>query len=264
MSKITKIQVPINKLSGDTFSVNFMIPNQVDVAGRGDIIKQDFVDKEVKNAINGVDDYELRRFKPYNAINLADITELTYQLYDESGNAIKFTDSQYLGFSEDDIRLNRNRFIKSSLQLDFYTTEHPTNNAKVFSLRLSPTRDAIYLDDITNMDAKFVVASPYLSEFSETEGFYQYYYRSELPELNDSVVLYMEASFNNAKDGKVTNLMTVPSVSDVNEMITKIYTNFNLRRQVNRYEYTPEGTNISYKPNSHDKMIIKLYPRLII
>lgn len=259
MSKITKIQLPLGKLTGDTFSVNITIPNQTDFAGRRDVINSDFVSKEVSNAINGIEDYELRRFLPINEINNTNLDTITYSLYDENGNTLKYVD---LGFNENDIKFNRNKFSKTFLQLDFFDGTGATNNIKVFTITLFPSVTETDLLDIPNIPVKFTATSPFGNQTGESEGYYLYYFRSLFNNPGDSLNLYMEASLKNAKTGSSTNLMKVPSVSNVNALLQELYTEFFFERTTNRYHYYVTSTNKTF--TSGQSVEIKLYPRLII
>ena len=82
MNKLSKIQLSLNKLTGDTFSVNLNIPRQTDFADRNEIVEREFINEEVSKAINGIDDYELRRFRPSSNPATSTIPDnVEYMLY---------------------------------------------------------------------------------------------------------------------------------------------------------------------------------------
>ena len=64
MNKANKYTISLEKLSGDSFYINTTLSTTNDFAGRLEIIEDEFVSKELRDAVNGIIDYEQRRFRP--------------------------------------------------------------------------------------------------------------------------------------------------------------------------------------------------------
>lgn len=258
MNKTKKYTISLNGLTGDTFSINIPMSTSTDFAGRREIIEDEFVTKEISKAINGVEDYEQKRFTPM-------ANEITYILKDKNGQNIKFVD---LGFNTEDIKFNRNRFAKSFLELVFFDDDDVTKQNRLFSITLFPslTLDDIKDDNIiNNLDAKLVVTSPYTDQLGQSEGYYLYDFKDKYKNNTNPVKIYMEATFNNAKTGKPLNLMTKASVSNISEVVKNIFTTYQLDVVNKRYEYdilTNQGNVVNN--TSAKTSVISLYPRTII
>ena len=223
-----------------------------------EVLKTDFIDIEVKKSINPIIDYDKTRFIPIN--NLGNIVEnVKYKLNFLTGGVIN-NNTTYgdLTFDNDDIKYRKNRFIKSFLRLSFFDSDSPTNqNLVSFVTIFSRITKADIIGTVNNIGIpfpafqfplRFILNNPISKPDGFSEGFYLYHYKSDVL-FNLPRELYMRASFNNAKTGKITQLITTPIPQDIESLNSKIYTKYILTRTNSGYYYemdTTYSSNIDY------------------
>jgi hypothetical protein len=115
----------------------------------------------------------------------------------------------------------------------------------VYSLGNPKPANQIYLT--------FSVDNPTLNPRGNSEGFYIYDYKDELEMNGLPKYLYMKGTFNNAKNGKSTNLMVSSTALPIDQLITKLHTRYVLVRKTNGFYYQIDDTysnNVSYNTNN--------------
>lgn len=258
-----------------------------------DIIQEKFINVEVDKSINPITDFEQVRLKPTKDLTspLANIIRtINYSIHvlDENKN---YTDASYgdVGFKEDDIKFRKNSFNNSFLRLNFYDSDnrsiqrlmsyiviYPIVNKKFFVANNSP-REAFFksngnngwgnINPVKNINLEFTVGDSLIDKSLDGEGFFIYHYKDE---INDKTPkeLFMSASFNNAKTGKILRLISTDTKPKVDKLNTptnntalknNLYTKYLLKKDNTGFYYsidTNYSTNVKINSDSYE---VKLY-----
>lgn len=249
-----QIRIPRPESSATTLNVPIdLTPQMVDQA---EIIDRKFVEVEVENAINPILDYEKVRFLPAiispsataTTVNLPviEIQTVTYQINLLDNNNNYFSPSTTYadaGFDNDDLRFRKNRLIKSYLRLDFYDSDILTDQRLVASMSINP--NITYADIQPNISAypvatnkrlSFQLKNPLTNDEVFGEGFFIYYFKDEV-DINLPEILYMRATFNNAKTGISKGLMTDSTQVPIDQLVDQLHTRYVLHRTQTGYYY---------------------------
>lgn len=255
----------MNVKSFDTGTTNtyitipFIMENQL--VDNSDLVNKDFVDVEVKKAINPIDDYEKVRFLPLNNINVP-IDKLIYNVVLLSGNTLlNPTNYGNVGFNNDDIKYQRSNFKESFVYLKFYDSDNVLNQNLITDLTLFSRLHDYDLLQISNstgvigqpkaaidIPVRFTLSNPLKNQRGYYEGYHLYDYKSGYS-LGVSKFLYMRAAFNNSKTGRSINLMTDPTAYTIDTLVKKLYTRYVLVRTNTGFYYEIDNTystNVSY------------------
>ena len=258
-----------------------------------DIIQEKFIDVEVNKSINPITDFEQVRFKPTKDLNsplVNIIRTINYSIFVLDENKT-YTDASYedVGFKIDDIKFRKNSFNNSFLRLNFYDSDnrstqrlmsyiviYPIVNKKFFIANNTP-RDAFFktngnntwgdINPVKNINLEFTVGDSLIDKSLDGEGFFIYHYKDE---INDKTPkeLFMSASFNNAKTGKVLRLISTdikPPVDKINTptnntpIKNNTYTKYLLKKDNTGFYYS---IDINYSKNvtiNSDSYGVKLY-----
>lgn len=258
-----------------------------------DIIQEKFIDVEVNKSINTITDFEQIRLKPTKDLNspLANIIRtINYSIFILDGNK-DYTDASYedVGFKYDDIKFRKNSFNNSFLRLNFYDSDnrstqrlmsyvtiYPIVNKKFFAGNSTP-RDAFFkangnnnwgeINPLKNINLEFTVGDSLMDKTLDGEGFFIYHYKDE---INDKTPkeLFMSATFNNAKTGKVLRLIstdTKPTIDKINiptnntPIKNNTYTKYLLKKDNTGFYYSIDinySTNVIINTDSYE---VKLY-----
>lgn len=251
---VNKLQFKISEVSDNGY---IKIPLSLDFRGvdQQEILQKDFINIERKKAINPIIDYDKTRFIPKNLLGNV-IENIKYKLnFLNNGvinNNTKYSD---LGFVDNDIKFRKNNFIKSFLRLNFYDSDSPVNQNLISSLTIYSriTKDDIrtYDDGIgqpslaNEFPVRFILNNPLTKPDGFSEGFYLYHFKSDV-DINLPRELFMRASFQNSKTGLITQFMTSPIPQSINDINSKIYTKYILKRDIVGYYYE---VDISYSDN---------------
>jgi len=295
MMLVNKIR--INKKTLETNNgKEFMLPLDLTTQNvdQHDIIQEKFIDVEVNKAINPITDFEQVRLKPTKDLNspLANIIRtINYSLYVLDENKA-YTDASYedAGFKDDDIKFRKNSFKNTFLRLNFYDSDnantqrlmsyiviYPIINKKFFSSNNNTSRDAFFkangdngwgnINPVKNINLEFTVGDSLIDNSLDGEGFFIYYYKDE---INDKTPkeLFMSASFNNAKTGKILRLISTdikPKIDELNIPTNKtslknnVYTKYLLKKDNTGFYYsidTNYSNNVKINADSYE---VKLY-----
>ena len=245
-----KIKVNLGTiLSGNTsINVNIPIDSTNQMVGQSELIDRVFVEKEINRIVNPIIDYEKTRFSPRNQNN-EPIDKITYIL-----NFLGSTTYGSIGFTDDDLRLGKEVFTKSFLDLNFFDSDNPLTQNFVTRITLYPK---IKSSDIVQFNAPsgnygqviranqmpimFVLENPITNKRGNYEGYYLYDYKDELT-FGQHKYLYMRASFKNAKTGKSTNMMVKNTALPIDELVHELYTRYKLYRDSTGYYYAIDDT----------------------
>lgn len=108
--------------------------------------------------------------------------------------------------------------------------------------------------DVFDIPLRFIVEDPIINPRGFAEGFYVYHEKAEIPNS-----IYMRGSFNNAKTGISTDLMTTRSPQKIDKVLEKLHVKYDLKRDGDIYYYE---LNTEYSDNitvSGNRMIVQLY-----
>ena len=271
----------VNNLTGGTgYNINIPIGNNSGMVGQQEIIEKDFIDIEVKKAVNDIFDYEKVKLIPIHdntdgpldnityVVNLLDITSTSFN------TSLKWSD---ISFTDDDLRFKKKSFTKSFLKLDFYDSDLLSNQNLVSAITLFPN---FTNEDMSNGSIPQAVNYPvsfklgnslfndpslFVDNSKSSEGFSLYHFKDEvLPNPLPPKNLYMKATFNNAKNGTSTGLMSSNSttlsidtlvlstenITPLGSVKNNLHTKYILNRDSTGYSYkidTDYSDNVKYE-----------------
>jgi len=267
-----KYTLKLSELTGvtDTF-INIPINLKPQMVDQSELVDRKFVSVEVEKAINPVQDYEKVRFSPIYFPDLNNtsihkpITNVTYNVKFLNTTNFPTSSSMYsdIGIVDDDIKFGKKRFENSFLNLSFYDSDKATNQRLISFINVFPR---ISLDEIKNglpkpanqIPVTFTLSDPILNPDGFAEGFYVYNYKDEVTaELPKE--LYMRATFNNAANGSVTNMMTDGEPYFINELVHKLYTKYILYRDMTGYFYAIDETYSDNVSVNGSDLVVNIY-----
>jgi hypothetical protein len=278
---VNQYQINLSTLSSATTATTINIPINLEyqIVDQSEIIERVFVDIEVEKTINPIVDYEKTRFKPINSNNKV-VNKITYEL-DLSGK----TTYGSIGFTDDDIKFETERFKQTFLNLSFYDSDIPLTQNLLSFITLNPslaksdlsqsqsTTSNLVLGQTkpaSEIKLTFICENPIINLRGKSNGYYLYDFKDELIMNGAPKSLYMKATFKNAKTGKVTNLMVNDKALPIEDLIKKLYTRYILTKTDKGFFYkidttynTPNTTpptpnNVTEVVNT-DNITVKLY-----
>ena len=243
---------------------------------QAELVQRVFVDVEVEKAINPILDYEKVRFLPLEPSG-AHMDRIIYEV-----DLFGATNFAAIGFTDDDIKFQKNAFKQTFLNLSFYDTDNPLNQRLITNVTLfadlTPT-DLYPLGSTSGVPGQpkpasqipltFIVENPILFPTSTSEGYYLYDYKDELA-IGEYKYLYMRASFKNAKTGSTTNLMVMNTGTTIDNLVHLLYTRYKLTRNSTGYYYEIDNSyhglsgitganNVSYTFGPVNEAKVKLF-----
>jgi len=260
---VKEIKINLSTLASATTATTINIPINMEyqLVDQSELVKTVFVDTETENAINPIVDYEKTRFLPIDSNNNY-INNLNYVL-----NLSGKTTYADIGFTDDDINYETERFKQTFLNLSFYDTDNPLTQNLLSFITLFPSLSKNDLDvngkvkKASQIPLIFTLENPLLNPRGNAQGYYIYDFKDELTLNGDPKYLYMRATFKNSKDGKSTNLMTSNVALPIEQLINKLYTRYVLVRKSNGYYYEIDSTysnNVTYSSLTNN-VTINLY-----
>jgi hypothetical protein len=254
-----KIKINLRNLGEQENFIKIPIEQKFQPIDTSEIAENQFVEDEIEKAINPIQDFEKMRFKPFSGI-----TEIVVQLM-EAGSTEMTYDA--FGYSNEDLKFQRNRFINSFLKLNFYDSPFVTNQRLAFQLIIfnqlnNDQRDGSgNLLDVSVSPITYRLVDPITVRRGVSEGYYLYWLKEPYEAYPNN--FYMYATYNNARDGNVTQLIPYDAPIAINEFNDVNYTKYILSSVGNMQEYRADNTNrtITYNGN---QMIIKLYKPNIV
>lgn len=259
-----KYKFNINQITNNSgSSINIPITMDILPVDQSETIQRDFVDYEVRAAINPIEDYEKVRFLPVYTGGTTDIIMdvVTYKISLITSTIADGDTLANLGFVKDDIKFNRNKFKRSFLRLLFYDSDSLTNQNLLFfeTIYLRRRSDYFTPTSIQNLDtipASFKVENPIAKPNGFAEGYHLYFFKDLVSEL--PYELYMRAEYNSAVDGVTTNMMTTQTPLPIDEYVDKLFVRYVLRRSNNGYYYVIDedySDNVTYNVSDKEIMI---------
>lgn len=265
---LTKIKINLSTIdtTSTATTINIPINMEYQLVDQAELIEDVFVSSEVDKSINPILDYEKVRFLPLD-LNDNHIDNITYDL--NISNNLTYGQ---VGFTDDDIRFQKNSFLQSFLNLSFYDTDNPLDQRLITFVTLYPELSPSNLlanglpKPAIDIPLNFVLESPLFNPNGVSEGFHLYDYKDEL-KIGESKYLYMRAAFNNAKTGKSTNLMVQSAAQTIDNLVHLLYTRYILTRTNTGFYYKIDNTyhgldtiigpnNVTYGSNT---VVIKLF-----
>ncbi len=278
---VNQYQINLSTLSSATTATTINIPINLEyqIVDQSEIIERVFVDIEVEKTINPIVDYEKTRFKPINSKNKV-VNKITYEL-DLSGK----TTYGSIGFTDDDIKFETERFKQTFLNLSFYDSDIPLTQNLLSFITLNPslaksdlsqsqsTTSNLVLGQTkpaSEIKLTFICENPIINLRGKSNGYYLYDFKDELIMNGAPKSLYMKATFKNAKTGKVTNLMVNDKALPIEDLIKKLYTRYILTKTDKGFFYkidttyntpntTPPTPNNVTEVLNTDNITVKLY-----
>lgn len=275
---VNKYQINLTTLPVGTTATTINIPLNMEyqLVDQAELVDRVFVQTEVKKCINPIYDYEKVRFIPVQfSANTIPINTISYVL--DMDGATNYGD---IGFVDDDVKYLKESFKQTFIYLAFYDTPSRMTQKLISFVTLFTKLGGNDLNTDPNLGGlgtpkpvhdiqlNFDVANPVLFPFMESEGYHLYDFKDELA-IGESKVLYMRASFKNAKDGKETNLMVTSAPQNIDVLVNELYTKFELFRTNTGFYYRivdnwvgndPDNTNvINNVTYGTDNITIKLY-----
>lgn len=267
-------QINLSTLASGTTAttINLPITMEYQLVDQSELIDRVFVDVEVEKAINPIIDYEKVRFLPLN-LSGNGLETIIYTL-DLSGA----TNYGAIGFSDDDIKFNKENFKETFLNLSFYDTDNPLTQtlisfvtlfSEIKTTDLLPIGTSIGIPGqpkpASQIPLTYVLDSPILKHRGFAEGYHLYDYKDEL-NIGDYKYLYMRGTFKNAKTGRSINLMVQNNTLPIDNLVHELYTRYKLVRTTTGFyyeiddSYHGDGTsgpnNVTYAANT---VTINLY-----
>lgn len=246
---VNRYQINVENFSSGSTGTYLNIPINLEYQNvdQSDIVKRVFIDVETEKSINPIIDYEKVRFTPINP-NENIVKRVIY-------NVVLVNGSTYgsAGFNDDDIKFQKETFKQTFLNLNFYDSDNPLNQNLVSNITLF---SELKSSDLNQFNGNGIVGQPLPANDislsfvldnsrSNTDGFSQGYflydYKDEVTESTPKY-LYMRAAFNNAKNGKSTNLMVKQNAQPIDSLVHELYTRYKLIRTNNGFYYSIDET----------------------
>ncbi len=219
-----KYKFNTNSLTED-IKINVSLDSDREQTHINDLVSTKFIEVNKEKSINGVIDYEKVNYEPVNKVKQIKFNiNKTYSEFE---------------FEQSDIKLRRNNFKNTFLQLKFYD-----------SPSVSPTGNLLYIKniytnyDVNNIDVEdkvsFCIENPEnINKVNYSDGYNFIYFKDIIN--NGPFTLYMRATLNNAKNGTIKQLFTKEyNVDDYNNY----YTVFNLKKIQENYLYDIIGAHV--------------------
>lgn len=284
---VNNYQINIKTLASGTTAttINLPISLEYQLVDQEELVQKKFVDVEVEKNINPIIDYEKIRFKPLD-LNDKELDKIIYKVNFTNG-----TTYANIGFSNEDIRLKKENFKQTFLNLNFYDSDNPLTQNLITTITLytrlkssdllgfnPPYGFAGVPKNADEIQVEFVLDNPIFTKTGNYEGFFIYNYK-DLLAIGEETFLYMKATFNNAKNGESTNTMVKDTPQEIDSLIHEQYTRYKLYRTSDGFYYKidsqyqgndPENTNpspnnVTYTTNNNlNTVTINLYEILTV
>lgn len=234
---VNRFKIRFDTISSGT-TINVPISMDFTPVDNTELIENDFIVKEKEKSINPIIDYERERYNPIND-NSDIIDNINITVHFKLGN--NYGD---IGFINDDIRFRKNNFKNSFIRLNFYDSPIPSNQELMLSMVIFTQLGVNQRDisnkvkDVNNLPISFKITNPNKISDDFGEGYHIYWYK----DIESIQELYMSASFNNAKDGKITNLIPFNGVINFKDLFNDLFLKYNLFKNNNDYLYSIEKT----------------------
>jgi hypothetical protein len=281
-----KITLRIDSLTDNDF-IKIPISLDFNSVGQQEAVDKDFVNVEVEKSINPIVDYEKVRFTPLKndgtiiddlIINLKFLNNTgtlktkisqsigSFGLFFRSlGNRSRVnstiipTTYGEIGFTDEDIKFRKNRFLNSFLKLSFYDSDVTTNQNLISIITIFSKITIDYIASLTEngipaeggglpihadkFPVSFKLQNPITNPEGFAEGYYLYHFKSDVVKNSlDKKYLYMKAEFNNASLGTTTLFTTTTDFLAINDLLPKLHVRYLLTRTNTGFYYKLDDT----------------------
>jgi hypothetical protein len=282
---VNSYQININTIETGTTATTINLPVSLvfQIVDQGELIEKKFVEVETQKNINPIVDYEKTRFKPLD-LNQKELEKIIYKVSFEAGNMYGNID-----FNNDDIRLKKENFKQTFLNLNFYDSDNPLTQNLIANITLYTRIKSSDLQGLGTLSSgvpkpvneipiEFVLENPLYKTDGNFEGFFVYNYKDIL-KIDEETFLYMKATFNNAKNGKSTPMMVKQQPQEIDKLIREQYTKYRLFRTSEGFYYqilsnyqgndvdnpNPLPNNVTYTTNpNYNSVTVDLYQILTV
>jgi hypothetical protein len=255
---VNNYQININTLNTGTTATTINLPVSLtfQIVDQEELVQKKFVDIETEKNINPIIDYEKTRFIPLD-LNLNELDKIIYQVTFTAG-----TTYANVGFNDNDIKLKKENFKQTFLNLDFYDSDNPLTQNLITTITLYTRLKSSDLEGFNSPNGyvgrpkpaneipiEFVSENPTFNQRGNFEGFFIYNYKDIL-NVGDEVFLYMKATFNNAKTGESTTMMVKQTPQQIDLLIHEQYTKYRLFRTSDGFYYQIINSYQGNDPNN--------------
>lgn len=238
-----KIILNINKLGEDGNSIKIPMNNFFIPVDNYEVVQNEYIPDAILEGLNPVEDYEKKRFFPWNGIN-----QIIIRLKQSGSTPLNYDD---FGYSYDDLFFLRNSFKNSFIKLNFYDSPDPSNRRLAFQLIIYNQLNEDQRDPITkNLLAvnispiTYRIVDPIKIKTGISEGFYLYWLNNP-PNNSYPIDFYMTATYQNALDGVITPLIAydTPNIP-INEFNAYNYVKYTLSsiNGISQYKINMDST----------------------
>jgi hypothetical protein len=137
---VNSYKINIKTMQSGTTNTTINIPINIDyqLVDQSELVQRVFVDTEVEKAINPIFDYEKARLSPLTPTSNG-VNNITYSVYLLVNGNIKIpTFYSDINFTNDDIKVKKNSFTDSYLNLNFYDSDKALEQRLINNLTLYP------------------------------------------------------------------------------------------------------------------------------
>lgn len=243
--RVNKYKINVKDLTDSGSTINLPIKMSFIPIDQSEIVERDFVEKEIEDSINVINDYEKVRFIPVDSLN-NQLKSITYSVNLLSGTTFPTTTMySHAGFDYDDVKFSKNSFKRSFLRLSFYDSDIPTNQNLISFMTLYtrltvndikpltsgglPVIGGGLPNSINQIPIRYRVEDPISNPDGIAEGYNIYHFKDEVTSTIPKE-LFMRASWNNAKTGKSTALITDSTPQRINNLVSKLHVRYVLKR----------------------------------
>lgn len=224
--------------------------------GNDDLIQNQLLKEKESELINeNIIDLEKINYVPNNSFSKIEI-----EVYNNSGTNLTYED---LGYTNDDIKFQRNRFKNSFLLFDFFDSFTPTNQKRLLQISVYNQITSKQLDgngdllDVSVMPLTFDITNPKKRIGGNYEGYNLFWYKNP-PYVTLPKSIYAYISYYNAVDGSIVPLISYPNALELSDYLQYNWIRYILNSNGNNYTYTIDFYNRDLSINS-GKLIFNLY-----
>lgn len=218
-------------------SINIPFYQNSNLVGRSESIMKEYVEKEIERHINpsNYEEFFLCAYEWFSRRIIFNINRDINGFYEQS----KLYD---LGLTYEEVVFNENKFNKTYLEFEYFTTDDIKTQTKIGGHRLYlkiideyykegnlTTRNRI--KDLSECDLMFISHNPLLYTDKDCTGF-NFYIDGEfcgIDNLNELNEVFVRITLNSAVDGK-TYYLTTSNDNNVINVINEMHLKYNLNK----------------------------------
>jgi hypothetical protein len=190
---------------------------------------------------------------------------------------LSYTKITDLGFTEDDIKYQKNSLSKSFLRLSFYDTKNRSSQSLLYYSTIFIDTNSIFSEFVINGNNETRVEFKISNSFNYTkssEGFYLYLFKN-LFTADSGATIYMKVEFNHAKYGKTIPLLLPKSenfkngyidgenIDGIKNLFDDLYIEINIKYDKKKNEYIWFFVNDSVNDCENHNITLELYEPIV-